>query len=84
MLWKISQLPHEYDHQWRGNDFSHCIIDNPEALAATLTHNRTIALLSRQTILLTTSGLCPEHKHQQSINDFYLCLMENARAAWEH
>jgi hypothetical protein len=49
-----------------------------------LTCNRTIARHSRQNMIVTTSGLCSKHECQWSINDFWPCIIENARAVWRH
>jgi len=83
MLQTILLLPPENERQRSVNDFWHCTIENPEGFAATLTHNGTIARLSWENRIVTTSGLCPKHDHQQSVNDFGPCIMENARAVWQ-
>jgi hypothetical protein len=80
----ILLLPPENEHQRSVNDFWQCIIENPEACTATLTHNRAITHLSWQNLVVTTSGLCPQNQRQWSINDFQSSMMENARAAWRH
>jgi len=72
MLETILLLPSKNEHQWSLNDFWHCIMENPEGLAATLTHNRTIACLSRQNMGATTSLLCPKNERQWSVNNFGL------------
>jgi hypothetical protein len=39
-----------------------------------------MARLSRQNMVVTTSVLCPEHECQRSVNDFWPCITENAKA----
>jgi hypothetical protein len=80
----LTLLPPKNKRQWSNNDFWHCIIANPEGLATTLTHNRTITGLSTQNMVVITSRLCPKHQHQRSVNDFWPCIMGNARAVWRH
>jgi len=42
-------LPHpKKEHRWSVNDLWHCIMDNPEGCAATLTHNSTVGRLATQ------------------------------------
>ena len=84
MLQTISLQPPINEHQRSVNDFWHCIIENREGFAATLTHSWTIARLRRQNIVGTTSGLCPKHERQRSVNNFWPCIIENARAVWRH
>jgi hypothetical protein len=74
MLPRISLLPPKNERQQSVNDFWHCIIDNPEWFAATLTYNRIIAHSSSQSMVLTTSGRCPKHERQRSVNNFGLAL----------
>jgi hypothetical protein len=35
-------------------------------------------------IVATTSLLCPNNEHQQTVNDFWLCITANASAALRH
>jgi len=80
MLETISLLPPKNECQWSFNRSWHCIIENPESFAATLTHNRTIACLSGQNMVVTTSGLCPKHERQWNVNDIWPYIMENSKA----
>jgi hypothetical protein len=52
---------YKHERQWSVNHLWQCIIENLENLAASLTHNRTIASLSGQNMVVTISGLCPNH-----------------------
>jgi hypothetical protein len=84
MLQAISLLPPKNEHQWNVNNYWHCIIENAEGFAATLSHNRTFARLFGQNMVITSSGLLLKHERQWSINDFWPCILENARAVWRH
>ena len=84
MLQTILLLPPPNENQRSVNDFWHCMIENPEAFDATLTHNWSTTRLFGENIVVTTSGLCPNHEHRWSVNYFWSGIMENARAAWRH
>ena len=84
MLQTISLLPPKNERHRSVINFGHRIIENPGDFAATLTHNRTIAHLSRENMVVTTSVQCPKHECQQSVNDFWPCIMENTRIVRRH
>jgi hypothetical protein len=72
----VLPLPRKNDCQRSINGNRHCIIENSDGLARALTQNQTIARISRQNMVMTTSGQCPKHERQQGINDHWSCIMK--------